>query len=102
MYNLISTIIAKKVTLKWLFLFYKFISLSTILFAKYLSCETNNIVPVYSFKFSSSNSLVEISKWLVGSSNIKKFVCFITNLAIKSLTLYPPDNSFNLLNTFSP
>ena len=44
-----------------IFIYIKFISFSAILLAKYLSCETNKIVPVYSFKFSSSISLVEIS-----------------------------------------
>ena len=85
-----------------MFLFFISIILVAILFMKYLSWDTNNIVPVNSFSDSSSISLVSISMWLVGSSRIKKLYESWIRQNIFNLTFSPPDKYFIFLWMLSP
>ena len=46
--------------------------------------------------------MLSMSKWFVGSSNIKKFAPDNINLESTHLTFSPPDNTFTFFNASSP
>ena len=50
------------------------------------------IVPSSCFKASSRTSLEAMSKWLVGSSKIKRFACF-NNISVSTTRPFSPPES---------
>ena len=75
---------------------------SAILFTKYLSCETNIIVPLYSFSIFSRVSFPTMSMWFVGSSSNNKLGPFLNISHNCNLPFSPPDSIFIFLKTSSP
>ena len=69
---------------------------------KYRSWDTNSRVPSKASTASSIHSREAISRWLVGSSRIRKLISSSMSIHSRRRLSSPPERTDTLLNTSSP